>query len=89
MRSIAVFTALIVLALAFAGCGEGGLDAHCNDDAYETCTEEYNECAGGDGQCYMYGGVDQACLEACFNDYCLCLDDYNCDLEDSNCESAL
>lgn len=68
---------------------EQGEPLECDDEAYGTCADEYNDCAAGDGQCYMYGGVDQACLEACFVDYCLCLDDHNCDLEGSNCERAL
>jgi hypothetical protein len=89
MRTIASLIALLAFGVAATACGDGEFDAECDDNAYETCTEDYNACAGGEGQCYQAGGVDQACLDACFTDYCLCLDDYNCDLEGSNCERAL
>lgn len=89
MRAIAIFTVLLAASLELAACGEGQLDAECDDEAYSTCADEYNDCAAGDGQCYLTGGVDQACLDGCFSDYCLCLDDHNCELEGSNCEAAL
>ena len=89
MRAIAVSIALFVVGAALIACGDGGFDAECDDNAFETCTEDYNDCAGGEGQCYLTGGVDQTCLDACFTDYCLCLDDFNCELEGSNCERAL
>ena len=89
MREIAILFTLLVVGVGLAACGGEGLGVECDDGAYETCTEEYNDCASGEGQCYMNGGVDQACLDGCFADYCLCLDDYNCDLDGSHCEKAI
>jgi len=88
MRTLAIST-LIAVGLGLAACGAEGIDTECDDLAYETCTEDYNECAGGDGQCYLVGGPDQGCLDGCFAEYCLCLDDHNCELEGSHCEQAI
>lgn len=86
MRTVAVIS--MTLFFGLIACEEGE-PVECDNEAYGTCADEYNDCAAGEGQCYLNGGVDQACLDGCFVDYCLCLDDFNCDLEGSNCESSL
>jgi hypothetical protein len=88
MRTIAILIALLAVGSGLVACA-GELDAECNDNAYETCTEDYNDCADGSGQCYQNGGVSQACIDGCFADYCLCLDDFNCELDGSHCEKAI